>query len=77
MNTETLPQSEASREARLRRAARTQNLILRKSRTRDPWKPGWGTYQLVDFNNLLIAGDSQACNGYGLSLDDVERALNE
>lgn len=68
--------SEQSREARLRRAAARQGLVLMKCRRRDPRAIGYGTYQLVDGNNHIAAcGDNQ--NGYGLTLDEIEKALTE
>lgn len=63
-------------ENRLRRAAERQGLQLKKSRARDPRALTYGTYMLTDIaTNALVAGDSQ--NGYGLDLNDVEKALNE
>jgi hypothetical protein len=62
-------------ENRLRRMAQRQGLRLEKSRRRDPRAIGFSTYMLVDSNNTITAGDQQ--NGYGLSLDDIERALTE
>jgi hypothetical protein len=64
------------RENRLRRAAQRQGLMLAKSRRRDPRATDYGTYMLVDpSTNAVIASGSQS--GYGLSLDDVDKALNE
>ena len=64
------------RENRLRRAAQRQGLMLTKSRRRDPRAYDYGTYMLVDHQtNTLVAGSSQS--GYGLSLDEIETALNE
>ncbi len=61
-------------ENRLRRMAQRQGLALQKSRQRDPWAYGFGTYQLVDpYSNTLAAGDTQ--HGYGLDLDQVAAAL--
>ncbi len=67
--------TEKVRENRLRRAAARQRLVLKKSRRRDPRAPDYGTYMLVDQNNALVTGDQNY--GYGLSLDEIERALNE
>jgi len=64
-----------ARENRLRRIAARQGLHLTKSRARDPQAPDFGTYMLTDLaTNFLVASRLQ--NGYGLSLDDVERALH-
>jgi hypothetical protein len=47
-----------------------------KSRRRDPRALDYGTFMLVDStNNTIAAGDHNT--GYGLSLDEIERALNE
>ena len=62
-------------ESRLRQRARRQGLTLRKSRSRTPEHYDFGTYCLVDEHNWLIAGDPNT--GFGLTLDDVEQALNE
>jgi hypothetical protein len=63
------------RENRLRRMAERQGLQLQKSRRRDPRATGYGTYQLVDpYNSKLVAWGGQ--NGYGMTLDEVERALS-
>lgn len=63
-------------ENRLRRAADRQGLQLKKSRARDPRALTYGTYMLTDIaTNAIVAGDTQ--NGYGLDLNDVEKALNE
>ena len=64
------------RENRLRRAAQRQGLTLAKSRRRDTRATDYGTYMLVDQQtNAVVASGSQS--GYGLSLDDVDKALNE
>jgi hypothetical protein len=63
------------RENRLRRMAERQGLQLQKSRRRDPRATEFGTYQLVDrYNDTLAARGGQ--NGYGMTLDEVERALS-
>jgi hypothetical protein len=63
-------------ESTLRARARRQGLVLRKSRTRTPQHIDYGTYSLVDPNgNWLVAGDQNT--GFGLTLDDIEAALNE
>lgn len=64
------------RENRLRRAAQRQGLILARSRRRDPRATDYGTYMLVDpSTNFVVAHGLQS--GYGLSLDEIENALNE
>jgi hypothetical protein len=63
-------------ESRLRRMAERQGLRLEKTRRRDTRATDYGTYMLVDpTTNTISAGDEQ--NGYGLGLDDIERALTE
>jgi hypothetical protein len=67
-------ETDASRERALRRMAQRQGLQLIKSRRRDPQCYDYGTYALADpNNNTLVAYD---CSG-GLSLDEIEAALNE
>lgn len=62
------------RENRLRRMASRQGLALVKSRRRDPRALDYGTYCLVNVQtNAIVAGGE--VNGYGLTLDDVEREL--
>lgn len=68
--------TEKAREMRLRRMADRRRLRLEKSRSRDPRAYDFGTYHLVDPRvNTIVAGNTS--DGYGLSLDDVERALTE
>jgi hypothetical protein len=70
-----IDQVERTREARLRRRASRQGLLLAKSRCRTPEAHVFGTYALLDQYNNLVAyagGD-----GYGLTLDEIEKALNE
>jgi len=63
-------------ENRLRRMARRQGLSLAKSRRRDTRAVDWGTYGLLDANSGTVAcGDTST--GYGMSLDEIEAALNE
>lgn len=63
--------NEKAREARLRRTAHRNGYMLQKSRTRDPWIPGYGCYRIVDTaTNLLAAGG--AGNGYSMTLEEVE-----
>jgi hypothetical protein len=62
---------EQAREARARRKAQREGLALQKSRTRNPGVLDWGTYMLVDpDHNRVVAGP-------GMSLSEVEAALNE
>lgn len=58
-----------NRERRLRRVARTQGLVLRKSRRRDPRVSDFGTYSLIDpaINGLL-------CSGASLEVVEIELA---
>lgn len=64
------------REIRLRRAADRQGLKLQKCRRRDPRAIGYNTYQLTDARtDAMVAWGSQS--GYGLTLDQVEKALGE
>ena len=62
------------RENRARRAVARRGFALQKSRRRDPRAWDYGTYQIIDpATNTMIysAGD-----GYGLTLEAVERWLN-
>ena len=64
------------RENRLRRTAKRQGYMLRKSRVRDPRAYVYGTYMLVDpYRNTIVAGDRNS--GFGMSLDDVEAWLTQ
>ncbi len=66
----------ARQEARLRRLARREGLILEKSRTRNERVWGWQLFRIVDpATNFVVAG-SQG-NGYSMNLDEVEKYLNE
>lgn len=61
------------RENRLRRMAERQGLRLVKSRRRDEFAKGYGTYMLVAGHGgemNLGAGD-----GYGFDLDEIEKQL--
>jgi len=64
--------SEKAREARLRRMLRKEDVLLRKSRVRYTHGNDYGEYMLVDASNCIVAGE-----WFNLSLDDVERWLNE
>jgi len=64
------------RENRLRRAAQRQSLTLVKSRRRDERATDYGTYMLLDTQTSgVVASGLQS--GYGLTLDEVETALNK
>ena len=63
----------AAREARLRRLARRQDLILRKSRSRLGSIDNLGGYRIVEpFRNLVILGSR-----FELDLNDVQDFLTE
>ena len=62
-------------ENRLRRAAERQGLRLKKSRARDPRALAYGTYHLVDVAANTLA--SYGGGGYGLSLSEIAKQLNE
>ena len=65
--------TEKTRETRLRRMAARQELRLVKSRRRDPRATDYGTYVLVNDNNVIVFG---AWTGRSAaSLDDIERYL--
>lgn len=69
------PPAERTREARLRRAADRQGLILQRSRRRDPRALGYGTYQLIDASTKAIVLARDTRRGFGADLDDVEKYL--
>jgi hypothetical protein len=71
----SLGTAEKIRENRLRNAAHRQGLKLSKSRRRDPRAQDYG-YMLIDptTNTPVVWGSPRL---YGLSLDEIERALNE
>jgi hypothetical protein len=63
--------TEAKREARLRRAARRHEFNLHKSRVRNPHTNDHGGYQLVELRtNTVVDGAN-----FDMTLDDVERHL--
>jgi len=68
--------TDESRENRLRRTAARRGLVLMKCRRRDPLAIGYGTYQLVDGGNHVVACRDND-NGYGLNLDEIEQFLNK
>jgi hypothetical protein len=71
-----MAEEDKARDMRARRAAARQGLRLERSRVRDPRAIGYGTYRLVDAStNNIRAG--MPPTGYGLTLDDVERILDE
>ncbi len=61
-------------ENRIRRMAERQGLRLEKSRRRDTRAIDYGTYRLVDpaTNTVVSYG---ASSPYGLTLDEIEKAL--
>jgi hypothetical protein len=63
-----------ARENRLRRVAARQGLRLVKSRRRDPQAADYGTFVLIDRNNVVAVG-SEGADAPSLSLDDVENYL--
>jgi hypothetical protein len=71
---ETAAEAEKIRENRLRRMASRQGLRLTKSRARDTRALDYGTYGLMALaTNTVVAGNPST--GYGLSLDEIEKAL--
>jgi len=66
--------SEKVQEQRIRRAAGRRDLILRKSRRRDPRASDFGIYWLIDAstNTLVYGGDLEGLEYY---LDRVTRSL--
>ena len=69
-----MEQEEKVRENRLRRMAERQGLRLERSRRRDPRALDYGSYQLVEVLTNTVAA-SGGPNGFGLTLDEVERSL--
>lgn len=62
-------------EARLRRKAGRQGLIMRKCRARDPRQSAFDTYGLTDTNNHVVLSDGSTA--YGVSLEAVANYLTE
>lgn len=60
------------REARARYAAAAVGLRLQRSKKRLPCVPETGTYRLVDSDGASVGSEP---DGWGLTLDDVERRL--
>lgn len=56
--------------------AERQGVKLEKSRRRDPHALDYGTYRLIEPSNNTIVSYAGWCD-YGLSLDEIEAALNE
>ena len=64
---------ERRREARARRKAKAQGLLLRKSRVRTPNVDDFGEYMIVDaYRNFVVRGQR-----FDLTLEDVEGFLKE
>lgn len=70
-----LSEDQRPKQLRLRRAARRQELMLRKNGVRDPRALLYGTYMLVDAETgeWVAWGHDK---GYGLTLDEIEQALD-
>ena len=64
-------ESEKVRENRLRRMAARQDLILKKSKRRDPQAIDYGCYMLVNAHNGVVAGANPGWADF--NLDDVEK----
>ena len=60
------------RENRLRRVAKRQGLILRKSRRFDPQAIDYGLYALIDLRDNLLVTPKNVNSIYALTLDEVE-----
>lgn len=69
--------TEKSRETRLRRMAARQGLTLRKSPRRDPRAIDYGSYILVDRDNVVVVGGTDGFFEHGPDLDAIERALRD
>ena len=63
---------EKRREARLRRAAKRNGLVLKKSRARRPDLNDKGRYALLNDRNVVCLGER-----FDASLDDIEAYLVE
>jgi hypothetical protein len=68
--------AEKVRADRLRRAVARQGCQLTKSRRRDPRSLDFGRYAITNAatGEVVVGGDG--FNGFGLTLDDVERWVN-
>jgi hypothetical protein len=69
------PDTDKTRETRLRRLADRRGLRLQKSPRRDPRAWDFGTYQLVDAREGWLVAEQITGQGFGMSLDDVEEWL--
>jgi hypothetical protein len=63
------------RENRLRRTAKRQGVLLRKSRRRDIHAWDHGTFELIDPATGFTLTPSPTGRAYGISLDEIEREL--
>ena len=63
-----LTQTDSAREARARRAAHRQDLIVSKVREGSRWFYQYGPFMVSDLNNCLVS--------YGHDLDTLEKYLN-
>lgn len=72
MPTSAETRAERAQEARLRRLAQRQDLLLRRSRCRTPEAVGYGQYFVIDphINGLVSSA-------YGMNLDQVEAFLTD
>jgi two-component sensor histidine kinase len=72
MSLQTESASEKAQESRVRRMARSQDLILRKSRRRNWRAVDYGVYWVVDpYTNAIVGGGSS-----GMNLDEAEQFFN-
>jgi hypothetical protein len=62
-------------EARVRRLARRQGLVLQKSRVRMPELYEWSRYRLIDANTGWVVAGAQG--GFSLNLDEAQEFLSE
>lgn len=69
----------ANKEARLRRWAERCGYKLCKSRARNPDKPGYGLYCIIDprTGNPLTRGDSIDRTPFGSTLEEIREWLEE
>ena len=70
------PETDKTRETRLRRQADRRGLRLQKSPRRDPGAWDFGTYHLADAREGWTVAEQVPGQGYGMSLDDIEEWLN-
>ena len=64
--------TERTRENRLRRAARRQGFVLRKSRRRDPEAYDYGLWMIVDPDGNTVVAGNQVTGTPSMTLDEVE-----